>query len=66
MTRHMSSVQGNCQWGYNMYGENASYISSSFAAPSASVIKLFIMEYAYNQMCSGEIKSDDIVSGTKM
>lgn len=63
MNRYMSSVSGNCQWGYNIYGENVSYISNSFAAPSASVIKLFIMEYAFDLVEKGKLSLSDTVSG---
>jgi len=61
-----SGFDGKLSYGVHMYGTGEKKIVGNARMKSASVIKLFIMEYAYNQMCSGEIKSDDIVSGTKL
>ena len=66
MTDGFKNFNGNLSYSLHVYGSGSASLNDSAPMKSASVIKLFIMEYAYNQMCSGEIKSDDIVSGTKL
>lgn len=46
-TSGIGSASGNVQWGFKDYNTGQSHISSSSSVPSASVIKVFIMEYIY-------------------
>ena len=51
----LSTLGGRCQWGVHMYNSGFSYKTESIKAPSASIIKVFIMEYAFSLIERGEL-----------
>ncbi len=59
----MGNVQGKCQWGFSLFSEGVSYTAASYAAPSASVIKVFIMEYAFSLIEKGELSQESSIEG---
>lgn len=61
--QHMNKVQGICDWGFCVFDDEISYISSSKPVPSASVIKIFIMEYIYDLIEKSELTQDSIIKG---
>lgn len=62
----MDKVYGNCQWGYHIFSTGEEYITDSRPMPSASIIKVFIMEYAFDQIEKGNLKLADTVYGTSL
>jgi beta-lactamase class A len=51
-------------YGIFYFDENTLYTSgNSSKTPSASVIKVFIMEYAFHLMSTGELTPDSVISG---
>ena len=63
VTNIMNGVSGKCSWSIKSLSEGDVYTIGSGRVPSASVIKIFIMDYAYNLITKGELKSDDTISG---
>ncbi len=63
---NMDNVSGDCQWGFKVYPSGLRYSTDSFKAPSASVIKIFIMEYAYDLIENGELSLDETISGSSV
>lgn len=62
---YMDNVNGECQWGYTIFSTDETYHTESKAVPSASVIKVFIMEYAFEQIEDGKLSlTDKLASGT--
>lgn len=61
--QYMKDVPGDVQWGYKLFSANEEDMTESKAVPSASVIKVFIMEYAFDQIGKGELKLTDELSG---
>lgn len=59
----LKKINGNVQYGIHNYDENSLYISGVKQLKSASVIKIFIMEYAFNRIASGEISAETMISG---
>lgn len=65
-SNNFSGCGGNVSYGYYNYSTGENFIKNSRKMKSASVIKLFIMEYAYSLMEKEEISSDTQVSGAKL
>lgn len=63
MKTAMEGVSGECQWGYQIFSSGELYMTEAKAVPSASVIKVFIMEYAFEQITKGELALTDTLSG---
>lgn len=59
----LKKISGNVQYGIHNYGDNSLYISGTRQSKSASVIKLFIMEYAFDKITSGEISLEMMIGG---
>ncbi len=57
---------GKISYGLHIYDSGIKISNENSQMKSASVIKLFIMEYAYNQMVKGELASDSVISGQKL
>lgn len=57
---------GDFSYSLHMYGSGYRAANESKPMKSASVIKLFIMEYAYSLMEKGEIGDDTLISGGKL
>ena len=47
------ALGGNCQWGVQLYNSDYLYVSESSPVSSASVIKVYIMEYAFTLVENG-------------
>lgn len=58
-----SAVQGQVQWGIHLYGSDFSYTEGFGAVPSASVIKVFIMEYIYAKDGTDGVSLSDTAGG---
>lgn len=64
MDTNMVKISGTYQYGFNFYNKNVSYETNNPSpVPSASVIKLFIMEYAYHLIDNGEMTTDTYIDG---
>ncbi len=63
MKKAMANVSGECQWGYKIFSTGEEYMTEGKAVPSASVIKVFIMEYAFDQITQGKLALTDTFSG---
>ena len=63
---NFKSFDGAYSYGINIYGSGIRYTNGSKKMKSASVIKLFIMEYAYNFMEKEQINSETVISGRKL
>lgn len=59
----LCNVSGKCQWAFRVYPEGEINMSQSEPVPSASVIKVFIMEYAFTLVQNGELRMDDVIGG---
>lgn len=59
-----NSVSGKVQWAVKFYDTNYEYSTESYKAPSASVIKVFIMEYIYDRVQNGELSLDEELRGS--
>ena len=64
--KNFNQTAGKVQYGIHIYQSKIRYTNESYKAPSASVIKIFIMEYAYSQMENGLIKSDTMIGGKNL
>ena len=62
----IKNVPGNVQWGLHLYNADYEYATPSSPVPSASVIKVFIMEYAYDLITKGEITPDTIIGSSTL
>ncbi len=54
---------GTCHWGVYTFAENGYCRNETKPVPSASVIKLFIMDYAFEQMEAGTLEYTDTIEG---
>lgn len=63
---HMDTINGDCQWGFYLFGDDTGYSTESYAVPSASIIKVFIMEYAFSLTEKGELSLADNIQGTPL
>ena len=61
-----ANVTGNCQWGVYAFDDGAYIYNRSEAVPSASVIKLFIMEYTFALVERGNITLSDTIEGVEI
>ena len=61
-----SAFDGKLSYGIHMYDSGEVSFYNNTQMKSASVIKLFIMEYAYHMMQNGEADDDTVVSGSKL
>lgn len=62
-----SDVKGTCQWGIYDFDSGAAYINDSESVPSASVIKVFIMEYAFHRVHNvGDLSLTTTFEGTEL
>ncbi len=61
-----SKIQGTVQWGLSVYDTDFRYATPAKPVPSASVIKVFIMEYLYDLMEQGKLQSDDRLGGSSV
>ena len=60
-------INGTVHYGIRVYGEDEySFSTPEQAVVSASVIKLFIMEYAFSQVTSGELTLDSQFEGNSL
>ncbi len=66
MQKSFSSVSGTCQWGVYTFDDESYVYNASEAVPSASVIKLFIMEYTFSRIAAGELSISDTIEGTSV
>lgn len=57
------SFNGKTSYSLHMYQQNYSSVQGSGQMKSASVIKLFIMEYAYSLMAEGAITPETTING---
>ena len=57
-------LSGDIDWGVHCFGDDYKYISDSNSVSSASVIKLFIMEYAFDQEKNGKLSMSDTIEGS--
>ncbi len=65
LTRRFSELSGNHQWGVYTFKDGREYKNASESVPSASVVKLFIMEYILHHIHNvGDISPDDTIGGT--
>ena len=64
MGKRLSELTGNHQWGVYTFSDGRTYKNDSQSVPSASVVKLFIMEYIYHHIHNvGDISPDDTIGG---
>ncbi|MBQ7032823.1 MAG: serine hydrolase [Clostridia bacterium] len=61
-----SGVSGTCHWGVYTFGDVMYCRNDTASVPSASVIKLFIMEYVFDRMNVGELEYDSTIAGTRV
>lgn len=61
MKDSFGTVSGTCQWGVYTFGDSSYIYNRSEAVPSASVIKLFIMEYTFALMERGLLTMEDTI-----
>lgn len=61
-----SGVSGTCHWGVYTFGDVVYCRNASESVPSASVIKLFIMDYAFSRMDAGALDYSDTIGGTSV
>jgi len=61
-TSQLSGIEGNIQWKYKIFGTDIESGEGSGAVHSASVIKIFIMEYAFMLSEKGEIDFSEKIS----
>lgn len=66
MTDGFKNFNGTLSYSLHVYDSGSASLNDSAPMKSASVIKLFIMEYAYSLMESGELKSDAVISGRSL
>lgn len=66
VTEGMKAVSGKCQWGYCVFPEGKVHMSESVPVPSASVIKVFIMEYVFEEVSKGELSLSDSINGQNL
>lgn len=59
----ISEISESSGWGIHIYGSDYTHIYNSEKAVSASLIKIFIMEYAYSLISEGELSEDSVISG---
>ena len=63
ITESFAGFDGQYSYSFHHYGADVRFANESKKMKSASVIKLFIMEYAYSRVVAGELKTDDQISG---
>ena len=56
-------IPGDIDWGVHCYVDDFRYVSDSNPVKSASVIKLFIMEYAFYMESCGKLTMDEKIQG---
>ena len=61
-----SGFDGKLSYGIHMYDSGYMNVYNNSQMKSASVIKLFIMEYAFELMKKGEINDDVVVAGSNI
>ncbi len=67
LTNRFSSLSGNTQWGVYTFEDGREYKNDSESVPSASVIKMFIVEYIMHRIHNvGDISPDDTIGGRTM
>ncbi|MBQ4629603.1 MAG: serine hydrolase [Clostridia bacterium] len=66
ITDNFASFPGTYSYAFHIYGTDHSKTANNSQQKSASIIKLFIMEYAYSQMEKGELKADSTIGGKKL
>jgi len=57
------SFNGNLAYSLNVYGVGRCMVNENEQMKSASIIKLFIMEYAYKLMSDGEMSGETVIEG---
>lgn len=60
------SYSGSLSYEFHMYGDDKRCSAGGGKQKSASLIKLFIMEYAFSLVQNGKISLDDTVGGSKL
>ncbi len=63
MQNSFSGVDGTCHWAVYTFADGKAYRNTSAAVPSASVIKIFIMDYVFDRMNAGELEYTDTIEG---
>lgn len=63
---HVSKIDGIVQYGIHKYNDDTVYFSDTKRTPSASIIKLFIMEYAYEQIEIGNLSNESVINGESL
>ena len=66
VTENFSGFSGKYCWGVNVYGRGCVNSGQSGKMKSASVIKLYIMEYAYDLIGKNEITPDTKIGGKSL
>lgn len=62
----LAGLNGKVTYGLHMYDSGVKVINGDSKMKSASVIKLFIMEYAFDRISKGEITPASVVSGREL
>ncbi len=64
MEKRLSELTGNHQWGVYTFSDGRTYKNGSQSVPSASVVKLFVMEYIYHRIHNvGDLSPSDTIGG---
>ena len=64
MQRRFSSLSGDLHWGVATLSDGAVYQNTSSAVPSASIVKMFMMEYVYYRVHTvGDVSLSDTYEG---
>lgn len=66
INKKSGKLSGNVQWGVKFYKDNYEYTTESKSIPSASVIKVYIMEYIFDQEKNGNLSMNDILDGSSV
>ncbi len=64
IAKRFSSLSGNCYWGVHTFSDGATYQNTSKAVPSASIVKMFMMDYVYYRIHTvGDLSLTDTFEG---
>ncbi len=64
MARRFSDVSGRVHWGVYTFADGGEYVNASSAVPSASIVKLFMMDYVFYRINTvGDVALSDTYEG---
>ena len=64
MDKRFSNISATCHWGVHTFSDGATYQNTSAAVPSASIVKMFMMDYVFYRINTvGDVSLSDTYEG---